>query len=368
MRFKRILFFLIITISACSPDHEEWIIKANRAIKLENSEQALQYMQKAYESTLENDLFMTNRDQVNYLVRVSANKNWVLLVNLENNPRKNILQIIELKSKDTWEAEIPVNIRDGIISPDGVFAMFKKSRTDSLEDLCNYIVWSRESDEFHKIELDFDCSHAPAISDEGFIYYMKNGKIGWFDVLNKENVYPAYEEQPDRPTNPAFGSFYFSANKVPFLIYGAMGKYKLYNLDKKKLKVLSHTASTSGVYFMGNNPGVIIGGAGQRKFVFYDANIPKKILHTLPVRKWQDAAFISKEMYYFIENDKRLKLLKKNKVIDLPFWAEQIDTGLNNELIFISPIGTALSINENTKVEELSDKIFQLGWDLETSK
>ena len=73
-------------------------------------------------------------------------------------------------------------------------------------------------------------------------------------------------------------------------------------------------------------------------------------------------------MYYFIENDKRLKLLKKNKVIDLPFWAEQIDTGLNNELIFISPIGTALSINENTKVEELSDKIFQLGWDLETSK
>ncbi len=360
---------LLFAVSFCGPKPEDYLQQAREALKAENSELALLHYQKAYETSLDDDFFVYDRDDSFYLLTVSTDLDWLLLIRKlkeENKKPRYFLHVKHISEDDDYEEELQNRVDQVKISPAGKYVLL----TRRLADECELTVWNTSDEQLKKLPLTSSCENEPAISDKGQLLYMKKGKVGSYDVANQKDTYPYLKRFPDKPLSklPAWAYFYFSPQNIPYLTYGVGGTYKFYNLADQKLKLLSRLPSYYKLFFFAGSehPGMIVGGAGNRKFVIHDGNTYNKVLNSFKIKKWLEAAFVNKERYFYMGGSKVISFADK-KSKELPFWARQIHVDKAQNLYFLSPLGTAL-VYRGKSPNPKSLAIFDAGWDLYESK
>ncbi|MDH5717159.1 MAG: hypothetical protein OEZ22_05935 [Spirochaetia bacterium] len=368
------------------------IKKAKDELLKENSYEALRYFQKAFEVSLPDEFFLADRDIAFSMITVSADRSKALLLEKEKTKKnENIFWIIDLKDKDELKEKIKGKVYYTVLSPKGRYALFsifsqnkkidipkdipKESDEESDEEFieeenCAIWIWDNQKEIFiPTADLLLNCYQKPAVSEEGIVLFILNEKISAYDINKNPFVYQFVEEEPVPPVKKLnnIGSFFFSTNNNPYFLYGVFGRYDFYAIIDKKIKKITNEASFSHVFFLGQDevPGVFLGGASEHKMVFYKISDQVEIDFQFPIKEWKNGAFISRDHYFYLMGS-RLIEKKNDKEKEMPFWGSQIYAGLQNELCFLSPLGTALIYKGNIP-DPKSVLIFEKGWELDES-
>lgn len=376
-RFIYLIFFVSL-FAGCSIKPEEWLEKATTALKNENSEEALYYYQKAYEASLDDSFIVLDRESVFDRLQLSSDGEWLVAVRdrsigqmfvEEPEDGSSSMLLYEIKTEDEHHATVPDSIHYMHVSPHARFVllMFKQEN-----DNCSIMAYSREQEKSLKSDILLDCNQSIAIDEKGGAYYMKDQKIGYYDFVNGLDTYPYLKRFPDKPISqfPAYPAIAVSADNTPFLTYGAAGRYKLYNLANKKLKLLARNVSSPRIYFTRDiqGVGVVIGGAGSYRLAYFHPTEYGKELKKYPVRRWQDVAFNTKDHYYYLQNNSYFekKPDQKNEV-ELPFSITDAGVGSDSALYMLSETGIILAYR-NTMPRPESLRLYKLAVEIDQKK
>lgn len=367
---KKNIFFLSVFLAACGPSPEKYIEKSQQALAKEDYDSALLFMKNAYEISLPKEFFITDRKRSFSFLQASYNGERVLLV--ERKLAKNAydttkVYAINRSKKEEKKKSIPGKIRDINLSPDGNTAVFLQQPDESIKK-CNIWLWQIDKNEIREVSYSH-CVTKPAVKNDGTVWYLRLDQIHIFNPETSKDTLFNQGRKPEKSAKkfPAYAYFYASPDNKVWLIYGAAGSYRLYQLGEKALKLVSKEIASSKLYLVSENKiaGVFIGGAGSHQFVTLDPK-DSKINRRMKAKVWSDAAFVSNGEYYYIE-DGVLAYRKGDKETELPFWAEQIAVGTKNELLFLSSTGSAMHY-ANVMPPAESIKIYNKAVEIDDSK
>ena len=371
-------FFLVFLIFSllhfCREGPADHIRKAKKALKNEDTSLAISHFQKAYESSLEDALFLVSKDDHFSEMEVSGDQKHLLLVSAA----KEESEFIYKKFHDNDESYEEISdhldgeIQHACISFYGNYVLFVVSLPDKAD--CTAVIWESQHDRFIKTIPNLSCPDRPAVSSEGVVIFMRGDRIWYLELKGPSGeasgVLPWVDKVPDKPVpkQPAKASFAFAPDGSPFMTYGGAGTYKLYKLANKSLGLLSKQASHYKIFFIQDTaqPGVITGGASQQKLTFLNPDQPNLITKSYDVSAVKGISFVEEDHYYFIRSN-RLYLFKNGESIPLPFLARKVFARKSGNVFFLSSIGTAMRYDK-ALTSRISRSIFKRLLDIEESK
>lgn len=366
LKQKVAFIFLALFTVACGPDAETYLDRAGKALKTEGSHSALPLYQRAFDLSLPDEFYLTDSDELYSQVSVSLNGQKVILAQTRADGKESAIHILDTAEGEGQSRKIEGSVRFSALSPRGEYAVLIVSATVTTETPvveadCLLVAGNSKQDEFSFHEA-INCMEKPGVSDRGLLYYMKEGKIYSVDLARNLKPRLLSEKTPDAPASgvPAWGWFQFALDDVAFFTYGSAGIYKLYRLNSGDFNLLSKTGAFGRIYFIGNgpHPGIITGGASAHRAEFFNRESGKTV-HQFPIHFWIDAAFFSKENYYYLENSRLYASGEK----EFPIWASKIYPASGNRLLILTPQGALLRFGGEAVPAE-SKKIFLKGWDL----
>ncbi len=366
---KKASAFLLLVAVHCGPTPEKFIEKSQAALAREDYDSALLYMKNAYELSLPKDFFLSTRDLSFSHLRASYDGQRVLLVE-KKIPKKAYentrIYAIDRQKGTQQKNAMRGKIRDVNFSPDGLQAVFLQQPTESLKD-CKIWLWQIAADKMIEAGATH-CVTKPAAKNDGTVWYLKQDQIHVFDSKTGKHSLFNRGLKPEKSARkfPAYAHFYAAPENKLWMIYGAAGSYRLYQLSEK-MKLVSKDIAASRLYLVSETriPGVFVGGAGAQQFVTLnpkDSQIGKR----MKAKVWGDAAFVNDRQYYYIE-DGVLAFRDGAKETELPFWAEQLAIGVKDELLFLSSTGSAMRYQQKMPPAE-SLKIYNKAVEIDDSK
>jgi|JI8StandDraft_1071087.scaffolds.fasta_scaffold11864_2 dipeptidyl aminopeptidase/acylaminoacyl peptidase len=360
---------IVFALVHCGPTPEKFIEKSQAALAREDYDSALLYMKNAYELSLPKDFFVTTRDLSFSHLRASHDGQRILLV--EKKIPKKAYESTRIYAIDRQKGSQQKNtmrgkIRDVNFSPDGLQAVFLQQPTESIKD-CKLWLWQISADKMIEAGASH-CVTKPAVKNDGTVWYMKQDQIHTFDSKTGKDSLFNRGQRPEKSARkfPAYAHFYAAPDNKVWMIYGAAGSYRLYQLSEKT-KLVSKEIAASRLYLVAESriPGVFIGGAGAQQFVTLNPK-DSQIGRRMKAKVWGDAAFVNDRQYYYIE-DGVLAYRDGNKETELPFWAEQLAVGVKDELLFLSSTGSAMRYTQKMPPAE-SLKIYNKAVEIDDSK
>lgn len=354
---------------ACGPTPEKFIEKSQGALAREDYDAALLYMKNAYELALPKDFFITKRDQSFSFLRASHDGQKILLVE-KKIPKKAFentkVLVIDRKRDSVEKRTLAGKIRDVNFSPAGTQAVFLQQTGDSVKE-CKIWLWQVEKDKLTEVATTH-CVTKPAVKNDGSVWYLKADQVHAYDpVAGKDNLFNrGLKPEKSAKKFPAYAHFYAAPDDKVWMIYGAAGSYRLYQLGAKQ-KLVSKDIASNRLYLVSENriAGVFVGGAGAQEFVTLNPK-DSQIGRRMKAKVWGDAAFVSDKQFYYIEDG---VLAHKNGAneTELPFWAEQLAIGEKDELLFLSSTGSAMRYNHKMPPAEAL-KIYNKAVEIDDSK
>ena len=201
------------------------------------------------------------------------------------------------------------------------------------------------------------------------VWYLKADQIHVFSPVTGKDMLFNKGQKPEKSAKkfPAYAHFYSAPDNKVWMIYGAAGSYRLYQLGEKQPKLVSKDIASSKLYLVSESKiaGVFVGGAGAQQFVTLNPK-DSQIGRRMKAKVWGDAAFINDRQYYYIE-DGLLSYKNGGTETELPFWAEQIAIGTKDELLFLSSTGSAMRYTQKSPPAE-SLKIYNKAVEIDDSK
>ncbi len=359
----------VLFISACGPTPEKFIEKSQAALAREDYEAALLYMKNAYELSLPKEFFITKRDLSFSFLRASHDGQKILLVERKT-PKKayepmKVLVIDRVRDK---QAKNVVNgkVRDVNFAPDGGHAVFLQQPNETAKD-CKVILWQVEKEKVSEIGATH-CMTKPAVKNDGTVWYLKADQIHVFNPATGKDTLFNKGARPEKSAKkfPAHAFFYSAPDNKVWMIYGAAGSYRLYQLGEK-LKLVSKDIASNRLYLVAESKiaGVFVGGAGAQQFVTLNPK-DSQIGRRMKAKVWIDAVFVNDRQFYYIE-DGVLAYKNGKEETELPFWAEQLAVGVKDELLFLSSTGSALRYSQKMPPAE-SLRIYNKAVEIDDSK
>ncbi|MBN8223076.1 MAG: hypothetical protein J0L53_19330 [Spirochaetes bacterium] len=368
---KKIFALTVATgFIACGPTPEKFIEKSQQALAREDYDAALLFMKNAYELSLPKEFFITKRDLSFSFLRASHDGQKILLI--EKKLAKKAFEstramvINRAKENKQEKTQIPGKIRDVNFAPDGNFAVFLQQPGEQIKD-CKIWLWQVEQNKTSEIG-GTHCVTKPAVKNDGTVWYLKNDQIHVFNPTSGKDTLFNKGAKPEKSAKkfPAYAHFYSAPDNKVWMIYGAAGSYRLYQLGEKQ-KLVSKDIAASKLYLVSESKiaGVFVGGAGNQQFVTLNPK-DSQIGRRMKAKVWGDAAFINDRQFYYIE-DGVLAFRSGSSETELPFWAEQIAIGVKDELLFLSSTGSAMRyIHKSPPAESL--KIYNKAVEIDDSK
>lgn len=367
-------FFLLpctLILLSCGPTPEKFIEKSQAALAREDYDAALLFMKNAYELSLPKDFFITKRDLSFSFLRPSHDGLKILLV--EKKTAKKLFESTKVfvvdRSRDALEKKtVDGRIRDVNFSPDGSFAVFLQQPGESIKE-CKIWLWQVARGKMSEVGTTH-CITKPGVKSDGTVWYLKSDQIHIYDPGTGNDTLYNKGRKPEKSAKkfPAYAYFYAAPDNQVWMIYGAAGSYRLYQLGEK-LKLISKEIASNKLYLVAESKiaGVFIGGAGTQEFVTLNPK-DSQVTRRMKAKLWGDAAFINDRQYYYIEDG---VLAYRNGTgmaeAELPFWAEQLAIGVKDELLFLSSTGSAMRyIHKSPPSESL--KIYNKAVEIDDSK
>lgn len=368
-RIRHSAIFLLWAAVHCGPTPEKFIEKSQVALAREDYDAALLYMKNAYELALPKDFFITKRDLSFSFLRASHDGQKILLVERKT-PKKvyepTRVMVINRARDSQAKTNVPGRIKDVNFSPDGEFAVFLQQPAATAKD-CKMLLWQVSSDKSVEIGATH-CVTKPAVKNDGTVWYMRSDQIHVYDPKNGKDALFNKGVRPEKSAKkfPAYAFFHAAPDNKVWMIYGAAGSYRLYQLGDKQ-KLVSKDIASHRLYLVSESKiaGVFIGGAGAQQFVTLNPK-DSQIGRRMKAKVWGDAAFINDRQFFYIE-DGVLAYRNGKDEIELPFWAEQIAIGVKDELLFLSSTGSAMRYTHKTPPPEAL-KIYNKAVEIDDSK
>lgn len=361
------LFLLLL--AACGPTPEKFIEKAQVALAKEDFDAALLYMKNAYELSLPKEFFLTKRDLSFAFLRASHDGQRVLLV--EKKAPKKVYENLKVTFIDRAQDKqkrnsIAGKILDVNFAPNGLHAVFLQQAAANAKE-CKIWLWQIEKDKVSEVGSSH-CVTKPAVKDDGTVWYMRNDQVHIYNPATEKDSLFNKGKKPEKSARkfPAYAYFHAAPDNKVWMIYGAAGSYRLYQLSDK-MKLISKEIAAHRLYLVAESriPGVFIGGAGAQQFVTLNPK-DSQIGRRMPAKAWGDAAFVNDKAFYYIE-DGALAYRNGSNETELPFWAEQLAIGIKDELLFLSSTGSALRyFHKKPPLESL--KIYNKAVEIDDSK
>lgn len=366
---SRVLLPFLLLLARCGPTPEKFIEKAQAALVKEDFDSALLYMKNAYELSLPKEFFLTRRDLSFSFLRASHDGQRVLLVE-KKAPKKAFedLKILFLdRARDKQKrSKIAGKIRDVNFAPSGLHAVFLQQPAANSKD-CRIWLWQIERDRLAEVGSSH-CVTKPAVKDDGSVWYLRNDQVHIFNPATEKDTLFNKGRKPEKSARkfPAYAYFYAAPDNKVWMVYGAAGSYRLYQLGDQ-MKLISKDIAAHRLYLVAESriPGVFIGGAGAQQFVTLNPK-DSQIGRRMPAKAWGDAAFVNDKAFYYIE-DGVLAYRTLSQETELPFWAEQLAVGIKDELLFLSSTGSALRYFHRKPPAE-SLKIYNKAVEIDDSK
>jgi hypothetical protein len=357
-------------VIACGPTPEKFIEKSQQALAKEDYDSALLFMKNAYELSLPKDFFITKRELSFSYLRASHDGQKILLVEKKLvkkafEPTK-LLVIDRVKDKQE-KSTIPGKVRDVNFAPDGGFAVFLQQPGETAKE-CKIWLWQIAMGKIGEIGATH-CVTKPAVKSDGTVWYLKADQIHVYNPTTGKDFLFNKGAKPEKSAKkfPAYAHFYSAPDNKVWMIYGAAGTYRLYQLGEKQPKLVSKEIASSKLYLVSEKKiaGVFIGGAGNQQFVTLNPK-DSQIGRRMKAKVWGDAAFINDRQFYYIE-DGVLAYRNGGNETELPFWAEQLAIGTKDELLFLSSTGSAMRYTHKSPPPE-SLKIYNKAVEIDDSK
>lgn len=366
---KYAAIFMLGLIFYCGPTPEKFIEKSQAALAREDYDSALLYMKNAYELSLPKDFFLTKRDLSFSFLRASHDGQKVLLVERKT-PKKlyESMKVMVLNRQRDSQAKnaVPGKIRDVNFAPDGSHAVFLQQPSEEAKD-CRILLWQVEKDKVGEVGKTH-CTTKPAVKNDGSVWYLKADQIHVYDPQTGKDGLFNKGRKPEKSAKkfPAYAFFYAAPDNKVWMIYGAAGSYRLYQLGDK-LKLVSKDIASNKLYLVAESKiaGVFIGGAGAQQFVTLNPK-DSRIGRRMTAKVWGDAVFVNDRQYYYLE-DGVLAYRNGKEEAELPFWAEQLAVGIKDELLFLSSTGSALRYSHKMPPAE-SLRIYNKAVEIDDSK
>lgn len=366
---RGIALCIALLISACGPTPEKFIEKSQAALAREDYDAALLYMKNAYELSLPKDFFITKRDLSFSFLRASHDGQKILLV--ERKTAKKVYDSVRVIAIDRAadrqvKNSLSGKIRDVNYAPDGSHAVFLQQPAANAKE-CKIWLWRIGPDKISEIGITH-CVTKPAVKNDGTVWYLRNDQIHVFDPQSGKDVLFNKGLKPEKSAKkfPAYAYFFAAPDNKVWMVYGAAGSYRLYQLSER-MKLVSKEIASNKLYLVAESriPGVFIGGAGAQQFVTLNPK-DSQIGRRMKAKVWGDAAFVNDKAFYYIE-DGVLAYRNGSTETELPFWAEQLAIGVKDELLFLSSTGTALRYNHKKPPAE-SLRIYNKAVEIDDSK
>jgi len=365
----RMVFCAATCLVACGPTPEKFIEKAQSALAREDYDAAVLYMKNAYELSLPKEFFITKRDQSFAFLRASHDGTRVLLVEKKSAKKaydKTKAIVVDRKRDNQIKQTFPGKIKDVNFSPLGNFAVFLQQQSESVKD-CKVLLWNIEAEKTIDVGLTH-CVTKPAVKNDGTVWYLRADQIHVFESASGKDRLFNKGLKPEKSAKkfPAYAYFYAAPDEKVWMIYGAAGSYRLYRLGDK-LKLVSKEIASSKLYMVSETKiaGVFTGGAGSQQFVTLNPR-DSQITQRMKAKVWNDAAFVTDKYFYYLE-DGVLAVRQNGKETELPFWAEQLAIGEQDELLFLSSTGSAMRYKQNQPPLE-SIRIYNKAVEIDDSK
>ncbi|MDH4199479.1 MAG: hypothetical protein OEV66_03775 [Spirochaetia bacterium] len=351
-------------LANCTPSVERYKNKARKALQNEDSQKALQYLQKAFELSLDDQFFPLGKNHEYSNLYSPVNRNKMLLVENQPSKVKAYFTVYEIARDNDWRRRVKGFIRNVALSPDGHYALLHMEQS---ENVCKIDLWDLQSREQVSFSGNIPCNESGGVSNTGEVVFIgQNKAVNRFipDSEKLDEKYIAELPSPPEKSIPAWGSFQFSPRNHLYLTYGALGLYHLYSVEKGQLKLVNKDAASPKIFFSYNsdNPGLITGGANNHQVVFLNVDHSFDEVQSFPVRFWKDAVFLNSSEYFYIE-DERLVYVNNNKEDRLLFWASKVYADTSGKVYLLSPRGSLIGYNKVNPSEE-SKAIFQMGWEI----
>jgi hypothetical protein len=367
---KKLALTILALLIACGPTPEKFIEKSQAALAKEDYDSALLFMKNAYELSLPKEFFITKRELSFSFLRTSHDGQKVLLIEkkLAKKAFESTKAVVINRIKDKQEkVNIAGKIRDVNFAPDGNFAVILQQPSEQLKE-CKIWLWQVEQGKLGEIGTSH-CVTKPAVKSDGTVWYLKNDQIHVYSPVTGKDTLFNKGAKPEKSAKkfPAYAHFYSAPDNKVWMIYGAAGSYRLYQLGEKQPKLVSKDIASNKLYLVSETKiaGVFIGGAGNQQFVTLNPK-DSQIGRRMPAKVWGDAAFINDRQFYYIE-DGVLGFRSGGKDTELPFWAEQIAIGVKDELLFLSSTGSAMRYTHKSPPPE-SLKIYNKAIEIDDSK
>jgi hypothetical protein len=347
----------------CTPSVERYKNKARKALQNEDSQKAREYLQKAFESSLDREFIPLGRWHSYSNLYSSVSRNRLILSENQPSRLKSYFTVYDFAKSNDWKRRVKGYINTVSMSPNGQYGLLHIS---SENNKCYFELWDLSAKDMISLNQEIPCGQTGGISDDGKIVFIGLNKfVNLLDIntgVLQENFIQKLPPTPSKNI-PALGLFQFSHNNKLFFLTGSFGIYHLYIEDDRQLRLISNDASAGKIYFFpgGNSPGVIVGGASDHQVVFYSPGSFKPELY-FPVRYWKDAVFIKPGEYFFIEED-RLVEVKDGIENKLPFWGVRLFADAAGRVYLLSPLGHLITYNHTDPGED-SKAIFQMGWEI----
>ena len=353
---------LLLFLISCAPSVTDLVRKAKEALSDEDAYLAEYYFQRAYESSLDESLFIIDRRENFSDLLVSHDR--YHLVATRNLDEGSEFFYYDFKTKEGTYKSLEGQLRIADISSRGSYLTFLtfSMKKNVQKKTCSFEIWNQPKDEFLRKIEGVSCASRPATSETGEILFVQDGQIKMLQIRQGQikNEYVPIAKLPKSPVSGELSQawFTFSFEGHPFMTYGIAGSYHLYGLSKKQLRLISKRGSSYKIFFIGtqSNPGIITGGAGKYKINFFSRTRYENILYKRSIGTWKDIAFIDKNQFYYIKSD-RLYSRRDQKEKALLFLAEKIFIGPGEEAVFLSSLGTPMFF-DNPTISRLSRTIF----------
>ena len=363
-----ILFCCFLSFLGCYPDPGKHIQEAKEALHEEDTIEAIKYFEKAYEASLEDKFFITSVTNSYYSLVLSENRKNILLIDSDNKS----FFIKNLETNSIIEEDLSDIILNTSLSPNANYATFVTKPDEEKED-CIISIFNIIEDKFYDKNFPTSCDDRVAILDSGYLFYRKEQNILFADIKNDKPpiLWTNTTIEKKIKTFNEKANFVIGLNNIPYLSYGTMGIYTLYNLKNKKLTKIASNLSTEEIFFKPMNifPGVIMGGAGQYQIVFLNPDMRDRVVSRYDAGVWRNISFSGTDTFYYINTNSRIykhdKLQKQDQ--QLPFLAKDMQVNDKGEIFFLSIIGSAMRYNFE-KLNPLSVKIFMKTLDLNMGK
>ncbi|MDH4261459.1 MAG: hypothetical protein OEV78_00280 [Spirochaetia bacterium] len=359
------IFYILLFIANCTPSVERYKNKARKELQKENSAKAIEYLQMAFEESLDDEFYPVGRRHNYSSLYFSANRNKLVLAENQPSKSKAYFTVYEVAKEDDWTRRVKGFIRNVGLSPNGIYSIIN---IEDAPDICRLELWDLQKKEQLSFSRSVSCSENAGVSDAGQVIFTDSNNIVMSYDLKADKLDEKYiidDLKPPMKNIPARGSFQFSPGNILYFTYGSMGLYHLFYVKDRKMNLISKDGAFGKIYFLpgSDNPGLITGGANAHQVNFFNASSAAyEQYKTFPIRYWKDAVFISDKEYYFVE-DNRLVYVNQEKENKLSFWASVLSADASGKVYFLSPLGKLMAYN-HMEPKENSKSIFQLGWEI----